>query len=293
MYKAYKTLEYPIVIGDTIDLSRVEQLNNIFNGSTNSITLLFNKDLSNIRSMCGLFYKHDLSTDLGSIDVSNVADMTYMFALSRGDVQNLSDWDTSRATNMSFMFYGSTIVDSSIANWDLTSLWSVIGMFANSPITMKHIKDWGWIDKYPDVNWVTAFEHPSKHPIVTSYFPRSMIYTNTKPFTDSIPLGASVNIYPVFKDRTYDTNSYSITRELENILASDTNFNVSKNKLDVVMLDTLMKEGGLLIGNNLHNPKHWDVSNVRDMSFLYNEHMSEEMYNWEFYWDYIKEEVFN
>src|SRR5690625_6487202 len=67
--------------------------------------------------------------DISAWDVSNVTDMSGMFALAERFNSPIGDWDVSSVTDMSYMFIGDTnpnedgvIFNQDISEWDVSSV---------------------------------------------------------------------------------------------------------------------------------------------------------------------------
>ncbi len=89
-------------------------------------------DVSNVADMSWMFKKSDFSGDISKWDVSNVENMEMMFNKSdfSGDI---SKWDVSNVKNMAFMFYDSKF-DGDISNWVVPNVQTTRGMFRHSPL---------------------------------------------------------------------------------------------------------------------------------------------------------------
>ena len=76
-------------------------------------------DTSYINDMSGLFegVKHDF--DVTDWDVSNVTDMSFMFADCTQFNGDLSVWDVSNVTDMSFMFKNCQKLKCNLSSWDV------------------------------------------------------------------------------------------------------------------------------------------------------------------------------
>ena len=80
------------------DVSKVTDMNHMFNGASS-----FNQDLS-------------------SWDVNNVTDMAYMFSGASAFNQNISSWGVSRVTNMEAMFMLASSFNQDLSSWDVSDV---------------------------------------------------------------------------------------------------------------------------------------------------------------------------
>lgn len=79
------------------------------------------KDSQHLKKLIKEDVNHEL--DLGSLDVSNVTDMSHLFENStRVDFSGIETWDMSKVKNIYAMFYNAFNFDHNIQNWNLDSL---------------------------------------------------------------------------------------------------------------------------------------------------------------------------
>tara|TARA_B110000046_G_scaffold28100_1_gene28965 strand:- start:45 stop:335 length:291 start_codon:yes stop_codon:yes gene_type:complete len=60
--------------------------------------------------------------DIGSWDVSNVTNMSSMFASARAFNQDISSWNVSNVTNMYWMFNAATSFNQDISSWNVSNV---------------------------------------------------------------------------------------------------------------------------------------------------------------------------
>ena len=87
--------------------------------------------------------------DISEWDVSNVDDMSYMFAECDITFKNtdISGWDVSKVTNMAWMFEDIQFDPNSeynydLSNWDISKLDCINGMFYHSNFNSDSICEW-------------------------------------------------------------------------------------------------------------------------------------------------------
>jgi surface protein len=88
-------------------------------------------DISEIKDLSFLFAANtEFNGDISKWDTSNIMEMESMFADSKfnGDI---SKWNTSNVKNMSYMFCGS-IFNGDISRWDVSKVTDMKSMFADS-----------------------------------------------------------------------------------------------------------------------------------------------------------------
>ena len=104
------------VVIQNIDVSRIEDLSDLFRDITDGVKTL---DLSgwktsNVKDMSWMFggCKTLESLDLSGWDVSNVKTMNDMFACCENiEYLDITDWDNSKFKNMCAMFFGRPVPD--------------------------------------------------------------------------------------------------------------------------------------------------------------------------------------
>ena len=94
-------------------------------------------DTSSITDLSGLFLMSDFNGDISKWDVSNVANMSYMFLDAEKFNQDISEWDVSNVTDMGNMFSGATSFNQDISNWNVSNVTNVRVMFDGTPIKNK------------------------------------------------------------------------------------------------------------------------------------------------------------
>ena len=119
---------------DSPNLSAVTNMSRMFYNATSFNGDISSWDVSSVADMSWMFYLSRFNGDISSWDVSSVTDMNGMFWKSdfNGDI---SSWDVSSVTGMSVMFSDAQSFNGDLSTWDVSSVTDMHGMFAGSPFT--------------------------------------------------------------------------------------------------------------------------------------------------------------
>jgi surface protein len=92
---------------------------------------------------------------IGSWDVSNVTDMGHMFQYARAFNQDIGSWDVSRVTDMIQMFHSATAFNQDIGSWNVSSVRIMSEMFCYAEAFNQDIGSW---DVSSVTNMVVMFD---------------------------------------------------------------------------------------------------------------------------------------
>ena len=194
-----------------------------------------------VTSMANAFqYRDTFNEDLNSWDVSNVTDMSYMFAGNGG-------------------FGGSAlggIFNQPLNNWDVSNVTNMRQMFGQQPFFNQDITGW-------DVSSVTNMQE---------MFVQVMFAPNTKNRAFNQPIGSwdvssATNMSYMFRNQNIFGSGNGISA-----------FNQPLNNWDVSNVTTMRNmfqgdsvgDGAGNLGQSFNQPlDNWDVSKVTDMSFMF------------------------
>lgn len=78
---------------------------------------------------------------IGTWNVSNVTDMSYVFRDAETFNQDIGNWDVSNVTNISCMFYNAKNFNQDINNWDINNITKIDRMFYNTLNFKQNIRN--------------------------------------------------------------------------------------------------------------------------------------------------------
>ena len=121
-----------------------------FHGGQNLIISAIDPlDLTGTNNLSYMFYywgveenKFNITGNINNWDVSNVIDMTGMFAGATNFNQNLNNWDVSSVTSMNSMFANCDNFNGDISNWDTSNVEDMIYMFGYNYDFNVDITNW-------------------------------------------------------------------------------------------------------------------------------------------------------
>ncbi|HGG59695.1 MAG TPA: BspA family leucine-rich repeat surface protein, partial [Gammaproteobacteria bacterium] len=138
--------------GDGDKMLSIEQWGNIawadlddaFQGAANLvINATDTPDLSNVTDLSYMFAGAvNVNADLSGWDVSNITNMRGMFDGASSFNQDISGWNTANVTNMANMFRNASSFDQDIGGWDTSRVTSMFGTFHGATRFNQNIGAW-------------------------------------------------------------------------------------------------------------------------------------------------------
>ena len=113
MFKGATSLNSPNIT--KWDMTKVQSINNMFNGATS-----FNQDIS-------------------KWDVSNISTYRAAFSGAKAFNQNISNWDTTKATDMQVMFADTTSFSQDISGWNVANVTTYASFYSGSKLTATQV----------------------------------------------------------------------------------------------------------------------------------------------------------
>lgn len=105
-----------------------------FNGCKNlTITAIDTPDLSNVTDMSYMFANSAyFNSDLSAWDTGTVTNMSYMFYWAADFNGDISGWDTGNVTNMRYMFHYALNFNQDIGGWNTSNVTNMYSLFAST-----------------------------------------------------------------------------------------------------------------------------------------------------------------
>ena len=225
-------------------------------------------DTSLITDMSYLFQKSERKDFEGieDWDVSNVEDMSYMFAYMSYDSfesrskakfnRNLNNWNVSKVKHMSFMFYYCNDFNQPLDKWDVSNVEDMFRMFDNCKKFNQPLNSWN-VSNVTNMSGMfqvaESFNQPLDKWDVSNVTTMRAMFNYAKAFNQDI---SNWNVSKV-EDMGY---MFSIC----------VNFNQSLNDWDVSKVKTM--EGMFRSAFKFNQPlDKWNTSKVENMHEMFNE----------------------
>jgi surface protein len=117
---------------DKPDLSKVVDMDGMFENAKKFNQNISDWDTSNIKNMSGLFSgATSFNQNINNWNISNVNDISFMFSQASSFNQNINSWDTSKVTNMRAMFQLAINFNGDIGNWNTEKVINMEFMFSS------------------------------------------------------------------------------------------------------------------------------------------------------------------
>ena len=146
------------------DVSKVEDMNNMFRRAESFNADISNWDVGNVRDMGCMFSEAtSFNQPIGKWNVGNVENMSCMFDGATSFNQPIGDWNVSNVENMYAMFYCAKAFNQDISGWDVSNVRDMAWMFRRAESFNQPIGDWD-VSRVESMAWMfsnaKAFNQP-------------------------------------------------------------------------------------------------------------------------------------
>ena len=256
-------------------------------GSTVGSTGLINEETYEVVDRDLLIQRRNEGADLSKTCVSNVSNMTGLFANTTFN-QPIGNWDVSNVTDMSGMFQNNATFNQDLSKWNVDSVKTMTSMFQNSSFD-KNIGDWNVssVERMQKMFSGTDFNQPIGTWDVSSVIGMDEMFENSS-FNQDISswnvssVGRMTNMF-----KGSDFNQPIGNWDVSNVynmqgMFQKTSFNQDIGAWDVSKVTTMF---GMFSENSSfnHDISSWDVSNVEAMvaMFFQNTAFNQDLGSWD------------
>ena len=229
---------------------------------------LYDVDTSLITDMSELFYKSSRKDFEGieDWDVSNVDDMSYMFAYMSYDSfesrskakfnRNLNNWNVSKVKHMSFMFYYCNDFNQPLDKWDVSNVEDMFRMFDNCKKFNQPLNNWN-VSNVTNMSGMFQVAESFNQPL--DKWDVSKVTTMRAMFNYAKAFNQDISNWDVSK-----------VEDMGYMFSICVNFNQPLNDWDVSKVKTM--EGMFRSAFKFNQPlDKWNTSKVENMHEMFNE----------------------
>ena len=194
---------------------------------------------------CDDSFFHEFNEDIGSWDVSNVVDMSFMFYSAKSFNQDISRWDVSSVANMRGQFFCAQSFNKNIGPWNVSSVTNMNRMFLKADSFNQDIGSWN----------------------VSSVKDMGAMFYNNPSFNQNIG--------------GWDVSGVEDMNQMFGIWNRESSFNQDISNWDVSNVKYMY---GMFLNNTSFNQDigSWDVSNVLQMHRMFERSIfNQDIGNWD------------
>ncbi|PZW38837.1 putative secreted protein (Por secretion system target) [Mesonia algae] len=204
-------------------------------------------------------------------DLSQVINLSEMFAGCRIFNQSINHWDVSNIINMTSMFDGAWDFNQPLNNWDVSNVTNMSTMFRDANDFNQNINNW-------DVSNVTNMSSMFASLFYPSNFNQPLNNWDVSNVTDMSSMFRQLSLF------NQPLNNWDVSNviNMEFMFEYVTDFDQPLNNWDVSGVTNMksMFSSAYSFNQNINN---WDVSNVTDMSGMFSmtQSFNQPLNNWD------------
>ena len=288
------------------DVSEVSDMSSLFNQY-----IAFNQDINQwtVNQVTDMSYMFNQATSFNSTiftipDESVISNQSHMFDGATLFNQDINLWDVSNVTDMSFMFNQTSAFNQNVASWNIADVTDMSYMFNEANQFNNNLNEW---NQYFNQSSSKVTNMDNMFSNCTALFTSTLLFKwdfnsinqNNVSFTNIIQNINQDNTFQVFvfsekTDLSYIIDSYlggiDSNNQDENIINE---FNIINN-WDVSEVTDMSSLFNQYIAFN-QSINQWDVSFVTDMSYMFNEanQFNNDLSEWNQYFNQASSKITN
>lgn len=236
-------------------------------------------DVSNVENMSFMFAKiQGFNQDISMWDTGNVTNMESMFDGCNGFNVDLSDWNVSKVTNMRRMFWQCHSLEADLNNWNVGKVTTMSGMFSECHGAVGSLEEWD-VSQVVDMSYLlhnaitAALVNPSKWNVsnVTNMKGMFACETTSHKFNSDL---SKWNVSNVINMESMFDGCHSLFAPLGDSWDDDVDPSSgfwSMENWDVGKVTTMKRMFYGCFEGVPSNISDWDTSSVTDMSYMFSD----------------------